>query len=59
MSNGYPGPHGRERAIELNAPEARTLLKADLPFAVISMTPAQLGQVQKVHDAAVVNPSVP
>lgn len=53
------GSHGRKRALALAAPDARTLLvDARLLFVVGSMTAAQMDQVQKVLDAAVVNPAV-
>jgi hypothetical protein len=58
MGSGYPGPQGRKRAIALKAADAGTLLKSALFFVVHTMTPDQLGQVQKVLDAAVVNPVV-
>ena len=58
MSNGYPGPQGRQRAIKLGATEASPLIGSVLPFVQNKMTSAQLGQVQKVLDAAVVNPAL-
>lgn len=54
----YPGSHGRKRAIALHAADAGELVKAKLPFVFQAMTPAQIGQVQKVLDAAVVDPVV-
>jgi hypothetical protein len=58
MGDSHPRPHDRKKAIALKAADARTLLNSALPYVVTAMTAAQLGQVQKVLDAAVVNPSV-
>ena len=58
MGNDYPGSRGRKRAIALKVADAHTLINSALPFVAQHMTPAQLGQVQKVLDAAVVNPAV-
>jgi hypothetical protein len=48
----------RQRAIALKAADARTLLNSTLPFVLKHMTAAQIAQVQRVLDAAVVNPEV-
>jgi hypothetical protein len=56
MGNDYPGSHGRKRAIALKAADARALIQSSLPFVLPFLTSAQIGQVQKVLDAAVVNP---
>jgi hypothetical protein len=58
VSTPYPGPRGRQRAIQLRAAEANALLQSRLPYVLRLLTPAQIGQVQKVLDAAVVNPAV-
>jgi hypothetical protein len=58
MSGTYPGPRGRKKAIELKAQDARELLKLSIPFILRAMTPEQVGKVQKVLDAAVVNPAI-
>lgn len=58
MGSPYPGPHGRQRAIALHATDAKTLLQSRLPYVLRMLTPGQIGQVQKVLDAAVVNPAV-
>jgi hypothetical protein len=58
VSSPYPGPHGRQRAVQLRATDAKTLLQSKLPYVLRLLTPAQIGQVQKVLDAAVVNPAV-
>lgn len=58
MSNGYPGPQGRQRAVALGAADARTLIRSALRVVASTMTDAQIGQVQKVLDAAVVNPAL-
>jgi hypothetical protein len=50
--------YDRKRAIALKAADATELLKASLPFLFNKMTKAQIQQVQKVLDAAVVNPAV-
>lgn len=54
---GYTREH-RQKAASLNAADARALLSRSLPLVLKIMTPAQLEQVQKVMDAAVVNPAV-
>lgn len=54
---GYGNTH-RQKAIELKAADAKVLLNSSLPFVFKLMTPAQIQQVQKVLDAAVVNPEV-
>ena len=48
----------RQRAVALKAADARTLLQTSLPFVLEHMTGEQIQQVQKVLDAAVVNPEV-
>jgi Domain of unknown function (DUF4157) len=48
----------RQRAEALGAADARSLLQASLPFVLAHMTDDQLQQMQKVLDAAVVNPDV-
>ena len=48
----------RKRAIALGAVDARQLLMRALPEIVGRMTPSQMAQVQKVMDAAVVNPVI-
>ena len=48
----------RQRAKALKAADARTLLKASLPFVLEHMTDEQVQQMQRVLDAAVVNPDV-
>jgi hypothetical protein len=48
----------RTTATALHAADARSLLQAALPFALARMTGEQIGQVQRVLDAAVVNPEV-
>src|SRR5438105_6302859 len=59
MGDVYPGAKGRNRAIALNAVDASDLLRrSGLAYALSVMTPEQIGQVQKVLDAAVVNPAV-
>lgn len=47
----------RKKAISLKAADAKELLNSTLPWAFKHMTPAQIQQVQKVLDAAVVNPA--
>lgn len=54
MSNGL----SRKRAIALKAADARALIKSTYPYVLDRMTPTQVQQVQKVLDAAVVNPAV-
>jgi hypothetical protein len=46
----------RRRATALKAADARTLLRAALPFVLEKMTDKQIQQMQRVLDAAVVNP---
>jgi hypothetical protein len=58
MSSDYPGPQGRLKAIKLGATEAGPLIFSALPFVPTAMTAAQIGLVQKVLDAAVVNPAL-
>jgi hypothetical protein len=58
MGTVYPGRHGRQHAIQLGATDAKALLKSKLPFLLPILTPAEIGQVQKVLDAAVVNPAL-
>lgn len=48
----------RSRAAGLKAADARSLLKTSLPFAAAQMSEDQIGQMQRVLDAAVVNPEV-
>lgn len=48
----------RQRAIALEAADARSLLQASLPFALQNMNEEQIKQMQRVLDAAVVNPDV-
>jgi hypothetical protein len=48
----------RSRATALKAADARALLQATLPLVLERMTNDQVGQVQKVFDAAVINPGV-
>lgn len=48
----------RKRAIALKAADARELIGNTLPMVLKNMTQAQVAQVQKVLDAAVVNPAV-
>jgi hypothetical protein len=48
----------RKQAIALKAADARTLLQRHLPYVLHVLTPAQLGQVQRVLDAEVVNPEI-
>lgn len=48
----------RQRAKELGASDAGTLIKASLPDVFPKMTAQQIAQVQKVLDAAVVNPEI-
>lgn len=48
----------RTRATQLKGADARALLKARLPFALATMSEGQIGQMQRVLDAAVVNPEV-
>src|SRR5687768_11138900 len=48
----------RKRAIALRAADARELIGKSLPMVLKYMTQDQVAQVQRVLDAAVVNPSV-
>jgi hypothetical protein len=48
----------RTRATSLKGADARVLLKANMPFALAIMTDSQVGQMQRVLDATVVNPEV-
>lgn len=48
----------RDRATRLNAADARTVVGQTLPFVLARMSGGQLAQLQKVMDAAVVNPAV-
>lgn len=48
----------RARATKLKAASARDLLQASLPFVLERMSNDQVAQVQKVFDAAVINPGV-
>ncbi len=48
----------RKRAIALKAADARELIGNALPMVLKNMTQTQIAQVQKVLDAAVVNPAV-
>jgi hypothetical protein len=48
----------RKRAVGLKAADARELIGKSLPMVLKYMTHAQIAQVQKVLDAAVVNPVV-
>jgi hypothetical protein len=48
----------RSRATALKAADARALLQASLPFALEHMSAEEVGQMQRVLDAAVVNPEV-
>ncbi|MDZ4782209.1 MAG: hypothetical protein SGJ19_18335 [Planctomycetia bacterium] len=58
MGGAYPGPHGRKRAIDLKAKDASGFLSSALPFVLRTMTGEQVGHVQMVLDAAVVNPAI-
>src|SRR6185369_13644729 len=59
MPNDYsPNSAARRRAIALNAVDAQLLLIINLPVVLSSMTTRQLHKVQKVLDAAVVNPVI-
>jgi hypothetical protein len=49
---------GRRRAGALKSADAGPLIRAKFPFVYQQMTPAQLDQVQRLLDAAVVNPVV-
>ena len=46
----------RRRADALKAAKARDLIHATVPYAINAMTDEQIDQVQRVLDAAVVNP---
>ncbi|MGD9563528.1 MAG: hypothetical protein AB7F88_16035 [Pyrinomonadaceae bacterium] len=50
--------HDRKRAIALKAADARELIGKELPVVLKHMSRAQVEHVQKVLDAAVVNPVV-
>lgn len=52
------GNDSRKRAIALKAADARDLIGKSLPMVLKYMTQAQIAQVQRVLDAAVVNPAV-
>jgi hypothetical protein len=58
MAGAYPSARGRKRAVELKALDARELLHSTLPFVLQRMPKEQVGHVQKVRDAAVVNPAI-
>jgi hypothetical protein len=55
MASSYPGPRGRRLAVQLGAAGANTLLQKTLPYLLRTLTLEQMGRVQKVLDAAVVN----
>jgi hypothetical protein len=48
----------RQRAKQLGAADAGGLIKSSLPDVASRMNPPQIAQVQKVLDAAVVNPAI-
>jgi hypothetical protein len=48
----------RQKANSLGAVDARSLVSSTFPFLVTRMTPHQIQQLQKVLDAAVVNPAL-
>jgi hypothetical protein len=48
----------RQRAKALNVPSASDLVYSTVPYAMNALTDAQIDQVQRVLDAAVVNPAV-
>jgi hypothetical protein len=52
------GKTNRQRAKELQAEDAKELIKASLPEVFKIMSPAQIDQAQKVLDAVVVNPAL-
>ena len=56
MGDGQSATYDRKKAIELKAADARALISSSLPAVLPTMTPVQLAQVQRVLDAAVVNP---
>src|SRR5262245_65611720 len=56
MGDGQSATYDRKKAIELKAADARALISSSLPAVLPIMTPVQLAQVQRVLDAAVVNP---
>ena len=58
MGNGNSTGTARKRAIALKALDARELLGSALPEVLKIMSNAQIQQMQKVLDAAVVNPVV-
>jgi hypothetical protein len=53
-----PGDAMRKKAIALHAADAGFLLNSTLPHVLRQMTPAQVRQVQRIMDAAVVNPGI-
>ena len=54
-----PAPEDpKQRAKKLNAVDARAILQASLPYVLARMSNAQIQQVQRVLDAAVVNQEV-
>lgn len=53
-----PNSLARKKAIALGAVDARSLLTRSLPKVIERMTPSQIDQVQKVMDAAVINPVI-
>jgi hypothetical protein len=48
----------RKRATGLHAQDARALLQAKLPFVLQNLTAAEVSQLQKVLDAAVIDPEL-
>ena len=50
--------YDRKRAIALKAADAKKEIGAALPLVLRVMSPAQIEQVQKIFDAAVVNPVI-
>src|SRR5262249_15377606 len=48
----------RKKAIALHAADAGFLLNSTLPYVLRKMTPAQVQQVQRIMDAAVINPGI-
>src|SRR5262245_39833564 len=48
----------RQKAAALHAVDARIFLESSLPHVLRKMTPAQIQQVQRIFDAAVVNPGI-
>lgn len=53
-----PNSLARKKAIALGAVDARSLLARSLPRVLERLTPSQLDQVQKIMDAAVINPVI-